>query len=184
MDEAQQPSLGQKPAAKKKKTAKGKVTVVTARAPLSMAKLAGQYSVFFCHATLVARSMQQPKKRLAEDAVLEAGGEEEVVSLPSRTTLFLRELSRSPGTADAISEWIKLGQLILVQVHGSCEDERVFSAMAYLKDKQRNRQGEAHLNVTARLFHQPWFTLATFPVDDALEIWHASAGRRGRDRAE
>ena len=77
-----------------------------------------------------------------------------------------------------------MGQLILVQVHGSCEDERVFSAMAYLKDKQRNRLGEAQLNVAAWLFHQPWFTLATFPVDDALEIWHASAGRRGRYRAE
>ena len=101
-----------------------------------------------------------------------------------QTTLFWRELSRSPGTADAISEWIKLGQLILVQVHGSCEDERVISAMAYLKDKQRNRLGEVHLNVAARLFHQPWFTLATFPVDDALELWHASAGRRGRYRAE
>ena len=74
--------------------------------------------------------MQQPKKRLAEDAVLEvegeeeppplieaegeeeppplieAEGEEEVVSLPLRTTLFWRELSRSPGTADAISDQV------------------------------------------------------------------------------
>ena len=62
--------------------------------------------------------------------LVEAEGEEEVVSLPLRTTLSWRELSPSPGTADATSEWIKLGQLILVQVHGSCEDERVFSAMS------------------------------------------------------
>ena len=35
----------------------------------------------------------------------------------------------------AISEWTKPAQLVLVQVHGSCEDERMFSAMSYLQKK-------------------------------------------------
>ena len=166
---------------------------VTAKAPLDAALLEAQFGIFVADAYEVARSMRLPAiQPLPPDAneEVEAEGdappalvedeeaEEERQLL--RTTRFWRELSRSPATADAISEWIKLGQLVLVQVHGSCEDERVFSAMAYLKNKHRNRLQEAHLNVAARFFHQPWFTLATFPVDDALESWHAGAPVRGR----
>ena len=30
-------------------------------------------------------------------------------------------------------------QLVLVQVHGSCEDERMFYVMSYLKNKYRHK---------------------------------------------
>ena len=64
-------------------------------------------------------------------------------------------------TADAISEWIKLGQLVLVQVHGSCEDERVFSAMAYLKNK--------HCHCVAA-DHEPVRLRTIVPID--VDYWH------------
>ena len=60
------------------------------------------------------------------------------------------------------------------------EDERMFSAMSYLKNKHCNKLDEPHLNVCARFFHQQWFSLSTFPVDNALEFWHAGAPKRGR----
>jgi hypothetical protein len=73
---------------------------------------------------------------------------------PICTTQFWRGMSGSPATRAAISEWLELGQLGLVQVHGSMEDERMFSAMAYLKNKYRTRLKELHLNVAAHLFNQ------------------------------
>ena len=90
------------------------------------------------------------------------------------------DLSSSPGQADAISEWIKLAQLVLVQVHGSSEDERMFSAMSYLKNKYRNKLDEPHLNEVARFFHQQWCNYKSFPYNASLDIWHARAPRRDR----
>ena len=97
---------------------------------------------------------------------------------PPRTTAFWRALSNSPGQADAISEWLKLGHLCLAQVHGSIEDERAFSAMGFIKNKTRNSQ--QHLNVAMRFFKQPWFTLDSFPYNKALDVWHDPAMKRGR----
>ena len=90
------------------------------------------------------------------DAPFSFEEDDNTVLAPLRTTEFWRSLSSSPGQADAISEWTKLAQLVLVQVHGSCEDERMFSAMSYLKNKYRNKLDEPHLNLVARFFHQQW----------------------------
>ena len=65
------------------------------------------------------------------DAPFSFEEDDNTVLAPLRTTGFRRSLSSSPKQADAISEWTKLAQLVLVQVHGSCEDERMFSAMSY-----------------------------------------------------
>ena len=51
--------------------------------------------------------------------------DDNTVLAPLRTTESWRSLSSSPGQADAISEWTKLAHLVLVQVHGSCKDERI-----------------------------------------------------------
>jgi hypothetical protein len=168
---------------------------VTAKAPVDWQKLEEQYPIFFAEAVVAAAAigvLARPVLLLEEEPEVEgqeqeppdmvdAAEEPEDVCLPPlRTTLFWRELSRSPASAAAISEWIKLAQLVLVQVHGSCEDERAFSAMSYLKNKYRNRLGEPHLNVAARFFHQQWFTLNNFPYSEALDIWNAGAPIRGR----
>ena len=50
----------------------------------------------------------------------------------------MRDMSQSPGCRDAIFQWLKLALLALVQVHGSIENERIFSAMTYLVCKYRN----------------------------------------------
>ena len=69
---------------------------------------------------------------------------------------------------------------VLVQVPGSVEEERTFSAMAYLKNKQRNRLLSAHLNAAMRLFLQRQHTLATFPYPIAMQHWRSGAQKRGR----
>ena len=106
--------------------------------------------------------------------------DDNTVLAPLRTTEFWRSLSSSPGQADAISGWTKLAQLVLVQVHGSCEDERMFSAMSYLKNKYRNKLDEPHLNGVARFFHQQWCNYKSFPYNASLDIWQAGAPTRGR----
>ena len=44
---------------------------------------------------------------------------------------------------------MKLAELVLVMVSGSVEDERMFSALKYLKSPQRNKLKEMHINVCA-----------------------------------
>ncbi|KAJ9511357.1 hypothetical protein QJQ45_029760 [Haematococcus lacustris] len=64
-----------------------------------------------------------------------------------------QSLSKQPMTALEISEYGRLAELAMVMVPGSVEEERMFSAMAYLKDDTRNRLNEEHLNACARAFH-------------------------------
>ncbi|KAJ9531809.1 hypothetical protein QJQ45_021962 [Haematococcus lacustris] len=63
------------------------------------------------------------------------------------TTKLWRYLAGQPITKADILEYIKLAELALVMTPGSVEEERMFSAMAYLKDDTRNRLQECHLNV-------------------------------------
>jgi hypothetical protein len=65
--------------------------------------------------------------------------------------------------AASISEFVLLAEICLVQVPGSVEEERMFSAMNYIKNFLRNRLAEQHLNVAARLFQQRRYTLSNFP---------------------
>ena len=44
---------------------------------------------------------------------------------------------------------MKLAELVLVIVPGSVEDERMFSALKYLKSPQPNKSKEMHINVCA-----------------------------------
>ncbi|KAJ9525457.1 hypothetical protein QJQ45_003138 [Haematococcus lacustris] len=55
------------------------------------------------------------------------------------TTKLWRYLAGQPITKADILEYIKLAELALVMTPGSVEEERMFSAMAYLKDDTRNR---------------------------------------------
>ncbi|KAJ9521317.1 hypothetical protein QJQ45_001187 [Haematococcus lacustris] len=55
------------------------------------------------------------------------------------TTKLWRYLAGQPITKADISEYIKLAELALVMTPGSVEEERMFLAMAFLKDDTRNR---------------------------------------------
>ncbi|KAJ9513919.1 hypothetical protein QJQ45_021003 [Haematococcus lacustris] len=79
------------------------------------------------------------------------------------TTKLWRYLAGQPITKADILEYIKLAELALVMTPGLVEEERMFSAMAYLKDDTRNRLQECHLNVCARVFSSNQFDLDTFP---------------------
>ena len=83
-----------------------------------------------------------------------------------------------PCQADAISEKTQVAQLVRVQVHGLCEDERMFSAMYYQKNKYRNKIDELHLNVVAHFFHQQC-NYKSFPNNAYLDNWHAGAPEWG-----
>ena len=98
----------------------------------------------------------------------------------SFTSAFWRRLDASPATRLDISEWRQLAKIVLVQVPGSVEDERTFSAMSYLKNRHRNRLKGAHLEAAARLFELPRSALGSFNFERALALFDAGAPKRGR----
>ncbi|KAJ9526480.1 hypothetical protein QJQ45_009964 [Haematococcus lacustris] len=98
------------------------------------------------------------------------------------TTKLWRYLAGQPITKADILEYIKLAELALVMTPGSVQEERMFSAMAYLKDDTRNRLQECHLNVCARVFSSNQFDLDTFPDERAISKWLDNAAVRGRYR--
>ncbi len=87
---------------------------------------------------------------------------------------------RAPALADACSEFLRLYELAMVMVPGSVEDERMFSAMNFIRSDRRNRLKAKHLTVCARLFKDVLYTPSTFPLAKAVGIWHDKAGLRGR----
>ncbi|KAJ9509691.1 hypothetical protein QJQ45_011312 [Haematococcus lacustris] len=98
------------------------------------------------------------------------------------TTKLWHYLAGQPITKADILEYIKLAELALVMTPGLVEEERIFSAMAYLKDDTRNRLQECHLNVCARVFSSNQFDLDTFPDERAISKWLDNAAVRGRYR--
>jgi hypothetical protein len=50
-----------------------------------------------------------------------------------------------------LSEYTKLAKIIVVYVHGSMEDDCIFSTLAFKKDKWCNQLGP-HLNMIVRMF--------------------------------
>ncbi|PNH11804.1 hypothetical protein TSOC_001293 [Tetrabaena socialis] len=83
------------------------------------------------------------------------------------------------GLQHGLSEFVKLAELVFVMVPGSVEDERRFSALAFIKSKVRNRLTD-HLGVCMRMFSQEFFTAHTFPYNEALDAWRPAAEKRGR----
>ncbi|KAJ9518170.1 hypothetical protein QJQ45_010063 [Haematococcus lacustris] len=109
---------------------------------------------------------------------------------PAKETIKLwRYLAGQPITKAVISEYIKLAKLALVKTPGLVEEERMFSAMAYLKDDTRNRLQEYHLNVCRRVLSSNqqlsmpltsgWMTLLETLTQDsmneAVELHHSLA---------
>ncbi|KAJ9516052.1 hypothetical protein QJQ45_024482, partial [Haematococcus lacustris] len=120
------------------------------------------------------------KARYCAEATL-VSGDPKLSTVPAsspaeQTTKLWRYLDGQPITKADISEYIKLAELALVMTPGSVEEERMFSAMAYLKDDTRNRLQECHLNVCARVFSSKHFELDTFPFERAISKWFGLQG--------
>lgn len=68
---------------------------------------------------------------------------------------------------------------VRIKVFGSVEDERVFSSVAFLKSKVRNRLVD-HLPLVVNIFGERHLTLANFPFDKCIADWEANKTKRGR----
>jgi hypothetical protein len=103
-------------------------------------------------------------------------------------TLFWRILTRSSEFTAKCSEYLKLGEISMVMVPGSVEDERIFSWLKIIKTPLRNRLAEQHLNCCVRLATDRFFALKSaaaaldrepFPFSRAIKLWLSKKARYG-----
>lgn len=82
-------------------------------------------------------------------------------SLSEKLAMFWEATGKSKD-ADTHAEILKLARLLLTVVSGIVADERVFSALEFVKNSRRNcLQGE-HLQICVRMKSQNLFTLKNF----------------------
>ena len=74
---------------------------------------------------------------------------------------------------------LRLYELAMVMVPGYVENERMFSAMNFIRSDRRNRLQAPHLTACTRLFKDALFTPSPFPYAEAIGIWHAGASLLG-----
>jgi hypothetical protein len=61
---------------------------------------------------------------------------------------------------------------------GFVEDERTFSTLSFTKTRLWNYLCE-HLDLVVQMFAQPFYTVDTFPYDDAITTWTEEKASRG-----
>jgi len=93
--------------------------------------------------------------------------------LGKSTAAFWESVNSCVDLNMKISEWMKLAHIGLVRVPGSVEEERLFSKLAYIRDKQRNRLEEEHSNVCLQLATQSFWEFQQFPFLVAEQWIHA-----------
>jgi hypothetical protein len=92
-------------------------------------------------------------------------------------TKLWTELKQSTLLREEISEYFKLADLCQTMILGSVEDERVFSALGFLKSKLRNKL-DKNLESCLRVYTSR-YDVNTFPYQKAMEIWKKRCKRRG-----
>jgi hypothetical protein len=99
----------------------------------------------------------------------------------SYTTRCYRSLfAGKPAISSSVSEWLKLAEAIFVIVPVSVEEERMFSAMKFIKNHARNRLGGQHLSACARAFTTKGTLASRSMLEESIRAWHAAAQHRGR----
>ena len=79
----------------------------------------------------------------------------------------------------AFPEYFKLARIALTMVSGSVEEERVFSAMNFIKSDRRTRLQEEHMDVCVRAFTlRDLFPPNEFPFELAYNKWATMCNRR------
>jgi len=76
-----------------------------------------------------------------------------------------------------MSEYFKLVDLCQTMILGSVEDERMFSALSFLKSKLRNRL-DKNVETCLRLYVTK-YDVHNFPYERALTLWRLERERRG-----
>jgi hypothetical protein len=66
-----------------------------------------------------------------------------------------------------LSKFMKLVEIVCVQVLGFVEDERCFFVMAFMKNKLRNWL-TCHMDLCIRFFAQQFYTIGNFPFEDSI----------------
>ena len=112
-------------------------------------------------------------------------GEDSAAKL-APATVFWRTLASSSEFTSKCTEYLLLGELAMVMVTGSVEDERIFSVLKLIKTPIRNRLAEPHLNCLVRLSADRFFAHESaaaalgrkaFPFSRAIAIWLSKRSR-------
>ena len=90
-------------------------------------------------------------------------------------TRLWKRLSQSEILHTSISEYFKLANLCQIMILGLVEDERVFSALGFLKLNVRNKL-DKNLETCLRLFVTQ-YNVRDFPYDRSLVIWNSTCER-------
>jgi hypothetical protein len=76
----------------------------------------------------------------------------------------------------AFPEYFKLATMALILMLGSIEDEKAFLTVSFVKSKLRNKLVE-HLPLCVKMFTQKFYTLRSFPYQEAVDIWKVQKHR-------
>ncbi len=85
-------------------------------------------------------------------------------------TKLWRFLSSSWIFEHQILEYIKLIELVVVQVIGLVENEQCFPNLIFMKTKLRN-QLTVNLELVIHMFSQKYFTMENFPFWTTIQSW-------------
>ncbi len=69
-----------------------------------------------------------------------------------------------------LSKFMMLVEIACVQVLGFVEDEQCIFAVAFMKNKLRNRL-TCHMGMCTRFFAQQFYTIGNFPFEDSITKW-------------
>ena len=94
-------------------------------------------------------------------------------------TILWTTLGGSQYLQENISEYFKLVDLCQTMILGSVEDERMFSALSFLKSKLRNKLYK-HMDTCLRLYVTK-YNINDFPYERALALWRSDCDRRGEN---
>jgi hypothetical protein len=86
-------------------------------------------------------------------------------------------LGESQYLQENMSEYFKLVDLCQTMILGSVEDERMFSALSFLKSKLRNKL-DKNMDTCLRLYVTK-YDITNFPFNRALALWRSDCERRG-----
>jgi hypothetical protein len=67
-------------------------------------------------------------------------------------------------------EFIKVEESIMVQNIGFVQDEKNISILTFMKMRLQNQLCE-HLDLVVHMFAQLFYTIDTFPYNDAIIVW-------------
>jgi hypothetical protein len=91
-------------------------------------------------------------------------------------TWLWKQLTSSQIVTHKIPKYIKIVEIVVLQIIGLVEDELCFNAFNFMKTKLRNKL-MTHLDLVIRMFGQKNYTLENFPYSHAIEKWKTNCMR-------